>query len=144
MELLETIMPPILAAIGAYGRKVLTATEDGAANATVHLGQRLLHRLRRGRAVVEPADADAGSGAGAALDEAVVDVAEHAGDADFRGALRARVRKFLEDDADLASDLAALLDAAGVRASGAGAVAVQQNSGIISTGDGATNTINRG
>ncbi|MFC6015043.1 hypothetical protein ACFP2T_02375 [Plantactinospora solaniradicis] len=137
-ELLEVIMPPVFAAVGAYGQKVLSTAEDEAAGATVRLGQQLLSRLRRTRSRT---DTDTSG-----LDAAVVDVAANPDDADFQGALRAQVKKALAgDDPELTRDLLALFDRAGisVSASGRGAVAVRQNDGIVSTGEGATNTINR-
>jgi hypothetical protein len=130
VALVDAVMPPLLAAIAAVGRKVLTAAEDTTADATVRLGQRLLARLR-----------------GTRLDDAVKDIADRPGDQDFDHALRAQVRKALaEGGAPLADDLRALLATAGVRlsATGPGSVAVQHNEGIVSTGDGATNTVSRG
>jgi hypothetical protein len=130
VALVDAVMPPLLAAIGAVGRKVLTVAEDATADATVRLGQRLLARLR-----------------GTRLDEAVTDVADRPGDDDFNHALRAQVKKALAEGGPLlADDLRELLATAGVRvsAAGAGSVAVQHNEGIVSTGDGAANTVNRG
>ncbi|MFD5749744.1 hypothetical protein [Streptomyces sp. NPDC127033] len=46
-------------------------------------------------------------------------------------------RRILRQDAELASELAALLPARSFTASGDGAVAVETNHGVISTGDGA-------
>ncbi|WP_238007493.1 hypothetical protein KZZ52_18855 [Dactylosporangium sp. AC04546] len=131
MELLDVIMPAVLAAIGAYGQKVLTAAEDGAASATVGLGRRLLERLRRGRP---------------AIGTAVAEVAAEPGDAGRAAGLREQVRAALAgDDPELARDLRALLAGAGVTVTATGdrSVAVAHNDGIISTGDGATNTIHR-
>jgi hypothetical protein len=72
----------------------------------------------------------------------VLDAAAHPGDRDFLAGLRAQVRKALEDDPGLAAELTALLAVGGiVVAGGHRAVAVHDNIGIISTGDGAVNEI---
>jgi hypothetical protein len=128
--LLAAVMKPVLAAIRAYRQAVLTRADDAAADSTIRLGQRLLARLRRGN--------DNGQ-----LDAAVLDVAEQPGDEDFQIALRGQVKKAAQADPELEADLRDLLKAAGVHitATGDGAVAVQHNEGIISTGGNATNRI---
>lgn len=139
-ELIDAVMVPVLAGLGAVGHKVLTTVEDEAADEAVQASRRLLARLRRGR-----------DGTGRPqLEAAAADVATDPADEDFRGALRGQVRKALAgtdglDDPDLAADLTGILDAAGisVTASGTSAVAVGHNDGIISTGDSATITQHR-
>jgi hypothetical protein len=121
-------LPYMTAAITAYGTAVVTKTTDTVADATVSLGRRIVQRLwhrEEGRADLE---------------RAISDVAEAPEDADFQAVLRVQLKRALRDDPELAADLAQLLPAgvASFTASGAGAVAVQTNSGIISTGDGAT------
>ncbi|MFD8567660.1 hypothetical protein [Streptomyces sp. NPDC059639] len=126
-SLLGQIVPSVEAAVGAYGVAVLTRAEDTAAGETVRLGQRLLARiLRRG----------AGT---ASIEAAVTDLAEAAEDPDALAALRHQIKKALRDDPQFAAELSAMLPGSpGVQASGPRAVAVGgDNSGIISTGDGA-------
>lgn len=127
-SLVDAMMPSLTAAVAAYGASVLVRAEDAAAVETVRLGQRLLARLRRNEDV-RPR-----------IDVAVQDLASALDDEDFRGALRAQLKKVLEDDADLASDLETLLAGSRVtvQATGARSVAVTRNDGIISTGDNAT------
>jgi hypothetical protein len=140
--LLDAVMGPIFAALGAVGHKALSEAEDQAADETVKLGRRLLDRLRR-RGVDEAARPQ--------LEAAAAVAAEDPEDEDFRLALRGLVKMALTgkdgvQDPTLAADLTQLLEAGGVQvgASGAGSVAVGHNEGIISTGDRARNTIRRG
>jgi len=93
------VMPYITAAIGAYGAAVWTKTQDVAADETVSLGRRLLQRLAR-REESRPR-----------LEAAVADVAESPDDEDFTAALRAQIKKALAADAQLAGDIAAMLNA---------------------------------
>ncbi|WP_034260375.1 hypothetical protein [Actinospica robiniae] len=141
-NLLEAVMGPIWAALGAIGHKALTDAEDDAAKGIVGLGHKLLARLRRRGGSTDPARAQ--------LEAAAVDVANAPDDEDFRAALRGQVKKALAgtdsvDDPSLVEDLTKLLEAAGVQVSaeGAGSVAVHHNEGIISTGKHAKNSINR-
>lgn len=140
--LLDAVMAPVLTALGAIGHKVLTEAEDEAADQTVRLGRRLLARLRHG--------GKDGTGR-PQLEAAAADVAADPNDPDFQAALRGQFKKALSgtdgvDDPELVADLSGLLAAAGVTvtATGTRAVAVGHNDGIISTGDGATITQNRG
>jgi len=130
----DAVVSALTAAIGTYGREVLVRVEESAGDATAHLGLKLLARLRRGNGKT-----------GAAVDEAVADVAQNPGDEDFHAALRAQVKKALSRDPELARDLAGLLGQAGVTvtATGDGAVAIGHNAGIVSTGEGASNRIER-
>lgn len=139
-ELIDAVMVPVLAAVGAMGHKVLTTVEDETADEAVRLGWRLLARLRRGR------DGTGRPQLEAAAADATADLAEE----DFRSALRGQVKKALAgtdgvDDPELAADLTGILAADGVSvtAIGVGAVAVNRNDGIISTGGGATITQHR-
>lgn len=129
------ITPYITAAATAYGTAVVTRTQETAADATVGLGQRLIARLL-GRTPGSEEDAEPNAG----IEEALTDLAEAPGDTDLQAALRARIRKALAQDPGLAADLTALVRQAGpaVTASGERSVAVQHNTGIISTGDNAT------
>ncbi|MGW0885910.1 hypothetical protein [Streptomyces sp. NPDC002671] len=125
-SLVDAMMPSLTAAVAAYRANVLVRAEDAAAVETVRLGQRLLARLRRD---VQPR-----------IDVAVEDLASALDDEDFRGALRAQIKKALGEDANLASDLEKLLAGSPVsaQATGARSVAVAHNDGVISTGDNAT------
>ena len=130
-SVLDAVMASLTAAVGTYGQGVLTRGEDAAAEGTVRLGQRLLARLRRGDATRDRVDA------------AVADLAGNPDDEDFLVALRAQVKKALQADPDLGADLEDLVKSGGAvhNASGVRSVAAGPNSGIISTGDGATNRI---
>ncbi|MFE7268854.1 hypothetical protein ACFU9B_44295 [Streptomyces sp. NPDC057592] len=130
--LLSQAVPAVSAAVGAYGAAVLTRAEDEAASATVRLGQRLLERLRRNNPD-RPA-----------LDAAVTDLAEADDDPDAVAALRLRIRHALRDSPQLCAELAALLPVPRVETSGERTVAVGGDvTGIVSTGDGATNVVRR-
>ncbi|MGS2589256.1 hypothetical protein [Streptomyces hebeiensis] len=116
------------AAVAAYGSAVVTRTTDSAADATVSLGRRIVQRLWRR----EESRDDIGT--------AIRNLADAPDDADFQALLRAHIKRALLDDPALTADLARLLPVSGgaVTASGDGAVAVRNNSGVISTGSGAT------
>ncbi|MCX4775816.1 hypothetical protein [Streptomyces sp. NBC_01264] len=130
--LLGQAVPAISAAVSAYGAAVLTRAEDEAAGATVRLGQRLLERLRRNNPD-RPA-----------LDVAVTDLAEADDDPDAVAALRLRIRQVLRDSPELRAELAALLPVPRAATSGERTVAVGGDmTGIVSNGDGATNTVRR-
>lgn len=127
--LASQVVPYITAAVGAYGAAVLTRIEDTAADQTVRVGQRLLRRLlgsRAGRPGIE---------------QAVTALATSGGDRDFQIALRAQIKLALRQDPELAAQLAALMPhTPTVSSSGARSAAVGgDNSGQISTGDGAAN-----
>ncbi|MFI6699356.1 hypothetical protein ACIBJC_10340 [Streptomyces sp. NPDC050509] len=122
------VTPYITAAVGAYGTAVLTRSTDTAADATVSLGRRIVQRLWNRDESRE------------AIEGAVADLARTPDDEDFQALLRAHIKRALLDDPELAAEIARMLPAAGTSftASGAGAVAVQNNSGIISTGSDTT------
>ncbi|MFJ3513303.1 MULTISPECIES: hypothetical protein [unclassified Streptomyces] len=131
-SMVDAVVASVGAAVGAYGTAVLTRGEDAAADATVRLGQRLLARLRR-----DPQSEGQ-------IVEAVEDVAAHPGDDDYLGLLRAKIVRVVEGDGALAGELAALLAAAGrpvVTVSGDRTVALRENTGIVSLGDHASNTV---
>jgi hypothetical protein len=119
----------VIAVARQYGSAVLDHVEDeatdAAADATVSLGRRLLRRLL-GRPESR-----------AAIQTAVTDVAERPDEEDYAAALRVQIRKALEADPQLASDVSGMLTGAGVSivASGDRAVAAQDISGIVVTGD---------
>ncbi|MFF4607594.1 hypothetical protein ACFY12_33265 [Streptomyces sp. NPDC001339] len=120
------VVPYVTAAVTAYGSAVVTRTTDTAADATVSLGRRIVQRLWSRE---ENRDG---------LEQAIEEVAEDPQDDDAQAALRVQVRRILRQDSELAAELAQLLPARSFTASGDGAVAVETNNGIISTGDGAT------
>jgi hypothetical protein len=118
--------PHVLAAIAAYGAAVASRVEDASASATVKLGGRLLRRVM---------DRE---GSARAVQQAVGEVAELPEDEDRVAVLRAELRRALQADTELATDVARLLSEAGVAVSASGprSVAVRDNSGIVQTGDG--------
>jgi hypothetical protein len=122
----------VIAVARQYGAAVLDHVEDdatdAAADATVTVGRRLLRRL-----LGRPESRDA-------IGSAVTDAAEHPDEEDYTAVLRVQIRKALEADPQLASDVAGMLANAGVSivASGDRAVAAQDISGIVLTGDHST------
>lgn len=128
--LISQIAPAVGAAVSAYGVGVLSQAEDEAASATVRLGQRVLSRILGG--ATDPAP----------VRDAVANLAAAAGDPDALASLRWQIGQVLAGDAELRAELAGLLPAPpNVQAVGAHGVAVAgDSSGIVSTGDGATNT----
>jgi hypothetical protein len=125
-------LPAMAAAVGTYGAGVLTRVEDGAADATVRLGQRLLARVlsragdRRAR-----------------VEAAVADLAAAGDDPDGTAALRFQLRRALAADPELAGQVAAELAASPPR-TGSRTVTVHGDaSGIVSLGDRATNVQRR-
>ncbi len=122
----------VIAVARQYGAAVLDHVEDeatdAAADATVGLGRRLLRRLLR-----RPESS-------AAIGSAVTDVAEHPDEEDYTAALRVQIRKALDADPQLADEVSGMLTNAGVSivASGDRAVAAQNISGIVITGDNST------
>jgi len=119
------VVPVIGAAVGAYGAGVLTRVEQGAADATVGLGQRVLARLLHHAA--RPA----------LLEEAVVDLAADGQNPDALAVLRQQVRKILAASPEVMAQLAEMLPPAPtVTASGAGSVAIGgNNTGSVTTGN---------
>jgi len=123
--ILGQVVPVIGTAVGAYGAGVLTRVEQGAADATVGLGQRVLARLLHHAA--RPAQ----------LEEAVADLAADGQDPDALAALRLQVRKILAASPELVAQLAAMLPPTPTAtASGVRSVAVAgPNTAPITTGD---------
>ncbi|MGW9123075.1 hypothetical protein ACWGRV_41945 [Streptomyces sp. NPDC055663] len=121
------IAPYVTAAVGAYGTAVLTRATDASADATANLGRRILQRIRGNQQ--DPAE----------LDQAVAEAVEAPEDEDFQAMLRVQIKRALLADAELTADIARLLSQSPVTltASGEGSVAVQHNSGVISTGSNA-------
>lgn len=131
---LADALPMMSAAVGAYGAGVLSRVEDAAADATVGLGRRLLHRVWHRSAQPE------------ALQGAVAELAQAPADPDALAGLRLQLRKVLAQDSQLLAEIAGMLPARGAvaTASGERSVAVGgNNSGIVSTGDGAVNVQRR-
>lgn len=124
--------PAVTAAVGAYGAAVLTRAQDAAADATVGLGQRILQAVWR-----------RGDEAGRAELERVVDEAADEQDDTYTTAVLSRLlKRALQDDAELRTELAAMLPApaAGtvtITASGERSIAAQ-HIGTAITGDGHT------
>ncbi|MFD8008497.1 hypothetical protein [Streptomyces mirabilis] len=134
VQLLEQARPYLSAAVSAYGTALLSraedATVDAAADATASLGSRIL------RAVWHRRD-DQGR---ASLETAVRDAAEKPDDANAAGPLRQQIERALQEDANLAREVAALLTAQGgvtVNVSGTRAIGAQRI-GIVVSGDNST------
>ncbi|MFJ3306662.1 hypothetical protein ACIPSA_26775 [Streptomyces sp. NPDC086549] len=135
--LLDQIVPAAEAAVAAYGVSVLTRAQDETAGATVRLGQRLLARILHRGADPDPVRAGLTGLAGAGTDRDVLALR--------RAELRIALRDALRDSPGLADQLAELLpEPPAVQAGGERSVALAgNNSGIISTGDGAKNTLHQ-
>ena len=123
------VLPYVTGAVAAYGattlEKVREAVVDKAADGTVSLGHRILHRILR-RDESRPA-----------IEGAIADVA--AGEEDSEAALKLQIRKALAADPELARDVAGMLPSGiTVVASGERSVATHTNYGVISTGDNPT------
>ncbi|MEV5165250.1 hypothetical protein AB0K66_11625 [Streptomyces werraensis] len=134
VELIEQTTPYLSAAVAAYGAAVLRRAEEAAAGVAVEgtagLGQRILQLVWRRR----------NEEGQAALEGAVQTAAEEPDDAEAAGALRHQLKRALQDDAELARELAALLPAQGgvtVNVSGARAIGAQ-HIGIAASGDNTT------
>jgi hypothetical protein len=132
VDLAARVVPYVVAAAGAYGMAVIERVRDDAADATVGAtagwGRRLLARILGRRE------------SAAEVEAAVHDLVHDPEDADRVAAVRLQVRKALQADPQLAAAMSAMLQTAGasVAASGPRSVAVQDNSGIIQTGDGSS------
>ena len=141
--LLDQIAPAAEAAVVAYGVSVLTRAQEESAAATVRLGQRLLGRILNRGADTDP-DSDP-------VRATVVRLADAGGDRDVlalrRAEFRIALRTALRNSPDLVEEISDLLSQPpppAVQADGERGVAVVgNNSGIISTGDGAKNTLHQ-
>ena len=97
MSLATEMTPYVSAAVGAYGGAVLAKLRDGAADATVSLGHRMLQRVFGPRSEGEPLPAP--------LDDLVADPY----DDDALGAVRLAVRKVLAADPVLEAEVRSML-----------------------------------
>jgi hypothetical protein len=125
----------IMAAIRAYGSKVLDDAEQTAADGTVGLGTRLLRRW-----LVRSNDKPQ-------VEQAVADFAGDPQDDDEAANIRRLLKRAIKNDPGLADELLTLWQSGGspgiqAAASGRGSTAIGNNSGINSTGDSNTNTVN--
>lgn len=97
VQLASETMPYVTAAAGAYGGAVLTKAKEEAAGATVDLGRRLLQKIfgkHRGDEEVP---------------EVLADVIADPEDPDNVAALRKTIRKALESNESLATDVRTML-----------------------------------
>lgn len=97
VQLASETMPYVTAAASAYGGAVLTKAKDEAAGATVDLGRRVLQKIFGKR---EPDEE---------VPEALADVIEDPADADNQAALRKAIRKALEAQESVATDVRTML-----------------------------------
>jgi hypothetical protein len=92
-------MPFATAALGTYGKAVLSKATDDAADATVSAGRKLL-QLVFGRKRDDEA-----------LPQAVAEMIEYPGDEDYLAALRLAIRQVLESNARLQAEVRAVINA---------------------------------
>ena len=97
VQMAADVVPYATAAGAAYGGAVLTKVRDDAAEGTVDLGRRLLQKIFGKRAP------------GEGLPEVLADAVAEPEDADNVAALRKAIRKALEADEALASDVRTIL-----------------------------------
>ncbi len=122
--LITQIGPLATAAVAKWGESALTKASDTAATESVKLGQRLLARIFSRAKAKEPIKA------------AVTDLAAAVDDPDFQAALRAQIKKLLREDDALAAELSEMLASS---ATERGISIGGDNTGIVSSGDGAIN-----
>lgn len=91
------MVPYVTTALSAYGGAVLAKAEDGAADATVGLGRRLLQRIFGRRQDSDP------------LPPVLAKVIANPGDPDYLGTLRATIRDALESDAQMLAEVREIL-----------------------------------
>jgi len=94
------VTPYVSAAVGAYGGAVLAKIKDGAADATVSLGQRLLQRVFGSRHEGEP------------LPDPLKALADDPDDSDALAAVRLAIRRALTDDPTLRAEVQSILASA--------------------------------
>ncbi len=125
------LMSLVVAAVRAFGDRVLNEAQDDAAEATIGLGRRVLQKIFGTRKV------------GESLPEPVADVVADPQDEDAVAALRLAIRKALAADPQLHTEVEQMLAGAGVTVTAAGerSIAAQTITGIAATGD--NTTINR-
>jgi hypothetical protein len=122
------LMSFVLAAVKAYGGKVLEDTQDDAAEATAGLGRRVLQRIFGRRRAGEP------------LPEPLADAAADPQDEDAAAALRLAIRKVLAADPALRGEVEGMLAGVGVTVTAAGerSIAAHTITGVAATGDNTT------
>jgi hypothetical protein len=96
-SLATEMTPYVSAAVGAYGGAVLAKARDGAADATVGLGRRLLQRIFGTRGEDEP------------LPEPLGTLATDPNDQDALAAVRLKIRQALADDPALLAEVRSML-----------------------------------
>ena len=125
------LMSYAIAAIRAFGERVLEKAQDDAAEATIGLGRSVLQKIFGTRKTGEP------------LPEPLADTVAHPEDEDAMAAMRLAIRKALASDLHLRAEVEQMLSAAGVIVTAAGerSIAAQTITGVAATGD--NTTINR-
>ncbi|CAK7284461.1 hypothetical protein ACNFR7_08210 [Streptomyces sp. RM1] len=127
-QLVESAGPYLTTAVSAYGTAVFARAESAAVDATANVGRRILRAVWRSRD-------DRGR---AELEASVREAADAPGDADAAAAVRQQIKRALREDAELLSELARMLPAAGetvnVTASGERSIAAK-SIGTAVTGD---------
>jgi hypothetical protein len=131
-DVVAAVVPYVTAAAGAYGSAVLDKVRDQAIDATINLGRQLMHRIF-GEPLPAPVEA------------AVQDLAGDPQDPDRVAPIRRQIRIALEADPALAADVARMVQNAPIHIEALGdrSVAVEENLGIIQTGDRAQATQHR-
>jgi hypothetical protein len=124
------VVPAVSAAIAAYGASVLARAEDGAADTTVRLGQRVLSKVWH-RSADRPG-VEAAVGLLASGDAQAVEV--------FAGL----VRRVLVDDGVLLAEVGELLKAGPGAVSGAGGVSVGGNLDVRADNGSGAAVVNHG
>jgi hypothetical protein len=129
--LASELMSSVVAAVRAFGDRVLNQAQDDTAEATIGLGRRVLQKIFGTRQAGEP------------LPGPVADAVADPQDEDAVAALRLAIRKALASDPQIRAEVEQMLAGAGVTitASGERSIAAQNIAGIAITGDNAT--INR-
>lgn len=130
-EIMTHAVNAIGKAIRAYGTDVLKRTEGGAVGATAGLGQRVLKKIFQKKDAPQ-------------LKDAVDDLAAAPDDPDALAALRLQLRKILNADPELSAEIFEIVREANMSSviSGDRANTAQAVTGIQSSGDSATNTMN--
>ncbi len=125
------VMSYVIAAVRAFGGRVLDQAQDDTAETTIGLGRRLLQKVFGTREAGEP------------LPEPLADAVADPRDEDAVAALRLAIRKTLAANPELRAEVKGMLAGAGVTvtASGERSIAAQTITGIAATGD--NTTINR-
>jgi hypothetical protein len=98
--LVKDVTPSLIAALKSYRGAVLDKVNDDSADATVSLGRRLLQKIFGHKKQGE-------------LPTVLAEVIDDPDDEDYQGALRAAIRKALENDAQLLAEVREIVKAAG-------------------------------